>query len=163
MYIPLLLARVIVPELVRVPASVPPVQVIEFWLVNEPTIVPPLHWKSGKSRVAPPEPAVRVPLLNADTAVVPPENDPDMATFPLTWKLPSISAPAVTVSEPAVRESAALRPLVMLLTDWFPESMVTVRAAEGLMTTSSPGPGTLPVLQLEATFQLPLEDAIHLT
>ena len=52
----------------------------------------------------------------------------------------------------------------MLLTDWLPESMETLSADDGAMTTAlSLGPGTLPVLQLEPTSQSPLEVEIHVT
>ena len=41
--------------------------------------------------------------------------------------------------------------------------MVTVNAADGLITTSSLAPGTFPVLQLEPTSQSPLEVATQVT
>ena len=43
MYFPSVPDRVIVPELVRVPASAPPVQVIAPWLLREPATVPAVH------------------------------------------------------------------------------------------------------------------------
>ena len=70
-------------------------------------------------------------------------------------------------SEPIARlppESTSGLSAVMEWTDWLPESIVTVGLApETLMVTSSPGPGTWPVLQLAGLFQSPLEVVIQLT
>ncbi len=102
---------------------------------------------------------------------------PDVVVGPVTVKVTpvplAVSDPPVIVKPPLIVELAATvspppemtsgSSAVILFTDSTFEPIVTVGRPDTLMTTSSPGPGTVPVLQLLATSQEPLVAEIQVT